>query len=132
MIKILLLIFLLFSATTANAEWWITENKHYGTNNLTPLTENGVPIIHLPGGTKVKVGNAVDENEENKFILTDVAGREIDQPKEPFTVGREYEPKLGTHNVHARQYDDSAARWLSRDQIGFVPYAYVDLSLIHI
>ena len=109
MIRILLLI-LLFNAGVAQAEY-------YGNNTLTPLIKNGEPVIHLPGGHRF---------EGNDLILKDVHGRDITDSKEPFTIQAEYEPELATYNVNARQYDDSSARWLSKDQIGFVPYAYVD------
>ena len=88
----------------------------YGDGN-TPLVENGETIIHLPGGHQIRGG---------ELTLKDVHGRGIADSKEPFTVQAEYEPETATHNVRARNYDDTIARWLSMDKKGHKPYVYTD------
>ena len=99
-----------FVVVPANAEY-------YGNNTITPLIEDEKPVIHLPGGAKVKDG---------EYIVNDVYGRDRANTT-PFSVGFETEPETGTQHIHAREYDSSTGRWISLDseREDSTPYSYV-------
>ena len=94
----------------------------YGGNQITPLIEDGKPVIHLPGGVTVNTAN------DNDYIVSNHLGQDIKSNTAPFWANKSlYEPETSTFNNKARQYDPSTGRFLSVDSAreGDSPYVYV-------